>query len=297
MKWPMPKDPINVGYHVVAFVDLAGQRKLLGEAGILLDLKNEQGKGQWFREYFAPVIYFRQIFYDFFKESLSAESTSFIVPADKKDIWDKMRRKKIGIQPFTDSFVIYVCLKEDPDVPVPAGSVFLLLGSCGSSILSTLAQGHALRAGIDVGIAAELYENEVYGPALMQAYKLESEVAIYPRIVIGKNLLDYLQSVLRSEGTDVYSQLSKRMASICQNLLSTDTDGQTILDYLGQGFREHIAYGPAREQLEKVVPLAYNFVRQQEERWEKDGDEELARRYKLLKNYFVSRLDLWKIKQ
>ena len=54
--------------------------------------------------------------------------------------------------------------------------------------LSALQQGIPLRGGIDVGLGTEMFPNEVYGPALLNAYRLESQAAEYPRTALGENL-------------------------------------------------------------------------------------------------------------
>ncbi len=40
----------------------------------------------------------------------------------------------------------------------------------------------------------EMEENIILGPAMVTAYKLESEVAIYPRIVVSENLYNYIKN-------------------------------------------------------------------------------------------------------
>ena len=58
--------------------------------------------------------------------------------------------------------------------------------------LVTLVWGHPARGGLDVGLGVEIAPGEVYGAALERAYQLESEVAQHPRLVIGKELVAYL---------------------------------------------------------------------------------------------------------
>lgn len=62
-----------------------------------------------------------------------------------------------------------------------------------SAIWITFAENNmVLRGGITRGKLLHLNNNVVFGPALVDAHRLESEIAIYPRIVIDKTIEDYL---------------------------------------------------------------------------------------------------------
>jgi hypothetical protein len=43
--------------------------------------------------------------------------------------------------------------------------------------------------------AIDIFPNEVYGPGLVSAHVLESEVAQYPRVVVGPGLMRYLAAL------------------------------------------------------------------------------------------------------
>lgn len=49
-----------------------------------------------------------------------------------------------------------------------------------------------IRAGLDVGIATQIDDKEVYGPALEKAVYLEAQLAEYPRFFAGNELINYL---------------------------------------------------------------------------------------------------------
>jgi hypothetical protein len=59
---------------------------------------------------------------------------------------------------------------------------------------------------------------EIYGTALERAYDLESEVAKYPRIVIGDELSKYLNSVLAE-----FEKSTKPMVSPLPSSFSGDS--------------------------------------------------------------------------
>lgn len=154
-----------------------------------------------------------------------------------------------------------------------------------------MSAGYACRGGIDVGVGGEMFEGELYGPALYEAYRLESQVAQYPRIVIGKNLIDYLVGLTRLEGSDVTSTYTKTIASKCLSFLVQDIDGQPIVDYLGERLMEAVEYQPVEDG---TISKAYEFVKREATKWRDRRDTTLSFRYNLLGNYFTSRLTLWK---
>jgi hypothetical protein len=66
------------------------------------------------------------------------------------------------------------------------------VATCGIGSLS-LSIHLPMRAGLDVGVAMQIDDKEIYGPALESAFYLESKFADkYPRFIVGKELLSYL---------------------------------------------------------------------------------------------------------
>jgi hypothetical protein len=99
--------------------------------------------------------------------------------------------------------------------------------------LEALAQGgRAWRAGLDVGIGMEIFPNEVYGPVLLSAYQLESAVAEWPRVVLGRGLLDYLDFLERLSPTDSLDAFTARMAVGAKEFICTSDDGWPMLHIL-----------------------------------------------------------------
>jgi hypothetical protein len=158
-------------------------------------------------------------------------------------------------------------------------------------MLTSLANRHPLRGGIDVGFATEIGPGEIYGTALERAYLLECRVAKYPRLVIGDELWRYLNAALanfESQTTPVSKAITAIVKKTMQ-MIATDTDGQRILDYLGSVVAENT--GPDHGEL--MIQPAYNFVVAEGKRMLAKGDPELIGRYVLLRRYFESRLAAW----
>ena len=140
-----------------------------------------------------------------------------------------------------------------------------------------------------MGKGVELRRNEIYGPVVPKAYDLESKVAKHPRIVVGAELVHYLETAAANPEDDVFAQHGRALAGCCLSLLGVDTDGQTIVDYLGDGFRQAVT--------QRVIPSlpskAYTFVCEEAARFAAEGDGKLAARYEEVSRYFESRLHLW----
>ena len=82
--------------------------------------------------------------------------------------------------------------------------------------------GYLLRGGVTIG---KLYHDDdiVLGPALVEAYTLESKIAINPRIILGNGVLDtYYEKVEDSIGKFF----------VINDYLQEDEDGYSFVDYL-----------------------------------------------------------------
>ena len=74
------------------------------------------------------------------------------------------------------------------------------------------------------------------------------------------------------------------MARLCQGLISQDIDGQHIVDYLGNGFREAAPDGLDEE----MVTRARAFIDGQLQHWENEHVAKLVQRYKNILQYYES---------
>jgi hypothetical protein len=128
----------------------------------------------------------------------------------------------------------------------------------------------------------ELHPGEMHGCAVVRAYELESQVAQYPRIVLGPYFMQYLVLRSRQQPIDIYTALNRSTAEICQELISLDDDKKHFVDYLGKGFEKYISKG----QVEELKSHALDFVRESLDTWKSKGDEKLIQRYNRLLAYF-----------
>ncbi len=180
-------------YYALAFVDILNQKSELRKIKKLPT--NEQEKSEFISQVkntFGVVQLFRTSFDSFFQSFLkSGPLQTTGLNREQIESMNRFRNPNLNKQLFSDSIIYYASL-ENTSQRFAITNVQALLAGCASSILSTLSIGLACRGGIEAGIAGDVFKNEIYGPALYQAYRLESEVAKYPRIVVGSELRSYI---------------------------------------------------------------------------------------------------------
>jgi hypothetical protein len=278
----MGKRTYRLGHHLVAFLDVLGQRDKFRGLKKPSNAQEEDRVKEVLRQTAGFVVELRTVFQTQF-EVFEAGASNM-----QRHTKEPLRPSFIG---FSDSFVTSVPLREEGHELVPVVTVFSALSAACVVMLTSLANKHPLRGGIDVGLATEIGPAEIYGTALERAYLLESRVAKYPRLVIGDELWRYLNAALvqfESQTTPVSKAITAIVKKTMQ-MIATDTDGQRILDYLGSVVVENA--GPDHGKL--MIQPAYNFVLSEENRMLAKGDPELIGRYVLLRSYFEPRLAPW----
>ena len=134
--------------------------------------------------------------------------------------------------------------------------VFGVFGLTGTLCLLGLATRRPIRGAIDIAWGVEIHQGELYGPAIARAYELESEIAQYPRIVVGPEMVHFLQAQAAYSGEDIFLQTNQGLAAVCLKMLIQDVDGHWILNYLGKEFQNSItkeAHGDLRKKAREFV--------------------------------------------
>ena len=85
-------------------------------------------------------------------------------------------------------------LQPDEGHAIPILGVYDILCTCAALMLVQLAIGHPIRGGLDVGTGM-VVDDELFGAAIVKAYRLESQRAGHPRLVVGHGLLNYSQDI------------------------------------------------------------------------------------------------------
>lgn len=282
----MKKRHLQLGHHLVAFLDVLGQRERFRELRQPKTPEESAQVAEVLRQTAGFVLDLRCTFDDQFQ--LFEAGLMHVREQTNAPI----RPKFVG---FSDSFVTSVPLHNRCDELVPITTVFSALAATATVMLTSLATKHALRGGIDVGLATQIAPQEIYGTALERAYVLESREAEYPRILIGDELGCYLEVALANfemQTTPAAKSIAAIVRKIMQ-LIAIDSDGRRILDYLGPVMVEHA--GPGSRTANGMVQPAYEFVVEEQERVNLAGNAKLAARYQTLRGYFEARLPLWNL--
>jgi hypothetical protein len=193
---------ITLTDHLVAIVDLLGQSNALMEIRelprtdeernvMVTALRNSAGRVNAVRRSFSN-----------FLAGVSTPTPVILdsIPEEHRPDFLRLRRTEIRQRWFSDTLVLSVCLLEEPGAaPVKAanGVWATLFGLAGISLIA-MTGGIPLRGGVDVGLGLDIFEDEVYGPVLVNAHHLECKIAQYPRIVVSSNLLSYLDHLERA---------------------------------------------------------------------------------------------------
>lgn len=286
-KVSVKKRNFDLGYHLVALLDVQGQRERFRQLRLPKNPEDSAAVGEVLRQTAGFVLDLREAFDEQF-ESFAAGATNMM----KRHTEQPVRPKFVG---FSDSFVASVPLRNDGGDLLPIVRVFSALSAAAVVMLMSLASKHPLRGGIDVGLATDIGSQEIYGTALERAYLLESRDAGYPRIVVGDELWRYFSAALANFQGQT-TPIARAVAAITERmmgLIATDADGKRILDYMGQTMMQHA--GPGGGQKDILVRRAYDFVLVEQKRIVEEKNSKLIARYAALRGYVESRLPLWGI--
>jgi len=274
----------TLGYHLVAFLDVQGQRERFRELRLPQNAEEEAQVKEVLRQTAGFVVDLRNLFqhqFEIFEKSVDMGAHSE----------GPVRPNFVG---FSDSFVTSVPLRSDNAGLVRVVTVFSALSAAAIVMLTSLASRHPLRGGIDVSLATEIGPGEIYGTALARAYVLESEVAQYPRIVIGDEFWKYLNAAIAEfeKGSTPVAKSITAIVKRVMGLMTVDGDGKRILDYLGPTMVEHAGPDLPKHVKHMVQPL-YEFVLAEQVRQVARMDGKLIARYEQFRRYVESRLPLW----
>lgn len=287
---PPREDEILFQNYLVVFIDIIGQRSGLRKITSLPT--NEAEKEEFIHKLkgtYGTVTTIRNAFKTFFEGSRAHVPDTSLVPAEQRDALIATQKSEEYFYGFSDSIIIAVPLaSNDENCTAVNGIYFTLIATCGIGLIS-LASKIMLRGGLDVGVAAQIEDKEIYGPALERAYYLESNLAEYPRFVVGNELISYLQWVMKLQCKSIFGAQAKQMAKLCSEMIKQDDDGRYVLDFMGKRARESADNSINAE----VVKSAIDFVRERYHRYLNDNDYKLSSRYFRLLRYLVRHAEEW----
>ncbi len=276
---------IKVYNYAAAFIDILGQKEELKGCGLLPDNKDEVIS---IVKRTVGVIRRLHSQFEEFYDALTRHETGLEIPEEQRQEFVNLQATSLKFQRFSDGLVVYISLDQDSEHS-PINGVFGLLAASGSLCLLGLAQKTPLRAGLDIAWGVELNDSELYGCVVAKSYELESSIAKSPRIVLGEEVIQYLEANLQLSGDGINEDYGRQMASVCRDMITQDEDGQYIVDYLGPGFRKHISNNIENS----IYTDALTYIDEQIDHWSSQNNEKLKQRYLSTRKYFERNRSFW----
>lgn len=206
-------------HYAAAFIDLLGQRDAFREQNLLPIAQTEEEKQQIYetiKKSIKPIADLQRRADEMMRSSNSNPESKLkakLSPSEQAK-WDEMMIAAITTQRWSDGLFIFTPLAEEL-IKCPMNAIFRMFALTGALCFIGLATKQPLRGAIEVAWGVELRPGELYGPVVARTYELESEVAGYPRIVIGPYLVRYLE--LQSENTSEkhHDMVNQKLALRC----------------------------------------------------------------------------------
>ncbi|RPH77611.1 MAG: hypothetical protein EHM80_12180 [Nitrospiraceae bacterium] len=272
--------------YCVSFIDLLGQRNAAKGQGLLPRISSEAEDKAFQKILLDNIGGILELQRDVEEMGsvLSPDPNSPLresLSDEERIVWDELQRKSVNTQYWSDGFVKYACLG-NPEIKCPVNGVFEIFCTAGYFCLLGLVRHRPVRGAIDIAWGAEIRPGELYGPAIIRAYELESEVAQYPRIVIGHEVLRFLETHRSNSGDEPAIRANQEFARRCLDMLVQDDDGYWILHYLGDALQHAATHAHHNNLYQK----ARTFVVNQIEEHKRLRNSKLAFRYTQLFAYF-----------
>ena len=211
---------------------------------------------------------------------------------DDRDLFEAITAYPFVLRLFGDSFVLNFPCGSDPRFgdAVAAGRLHALLHQAGFMMVVLLATGVPLRGGAEIGVGTEYTPRgkpgkELVSASIAKAYRLEHEIANYPRIVVGRDLVGYLSWIAGKPQGTTAARLAAAAAKSALSLCRTEADGSVSLDFLSPNI-----IGAQGLTGRETADRAFAFVRSQFFEAQARHDAKLVGRYGLAMHYFLERL-------
>ncbi len=285
--------------YIIVWLDILGQSKTFSQLDLPLPLMLNEKYDIFKRvvkETFFKVKQFRTIIEDLIRE-FNAKNLY------KSDSLVEISR--IDIQFISDSAILKIPFiknfEETERIPL-ASLIIIFLESLkdicnivSGIMMFSFSQGIAIRGAIDFGVCAEMNEikTDIYGAGVVNAYRNEAKVAKYPRIVIGEHLCKTIGFYcnIYNKQPELFVNRDATLRNQIEHFrryFSEDQDGIPMLSYLDFFTEDHEMFVEQKE----IIIEAYKFIEEQLQIHIKNADDKLSGRYKLVKAYFLERLDV-----
>lgn len=274
--------PLNPAkYFIAGFFDLVGIGRELCELATCSEIgqKEIDHLGHQARK----LMHFRDDF-EKFEEGEQCVSRKFDESRthEEREWCMRHRGNPVKVFTFSDTVVAFSSL-DNTERQIPLESCSNILMKAAASQLFSLVRKTPVRGGIEIGLGIEISEQEVFGTGIYEAYRLERDVADWPRILVGKRLQKYIVDVANGRCNCDLDCLNQVHASLCIDLLCFDHDDVAMVDLLSPVVATIVG-----DSYPELLAKARTFVASELERFTKQGDSKLADRYTKLSTYLCS---------
>ena len=205
--------------YVVCYFDLLGQR-----AGLLNDVRKSYDLTtiQLEVDKVSTAIQRFNALIKGTKKSIVEDTEKLLeaggLSGENKDVLSKkIKSLHLGVQQFSDTTLFFANIENGDCAGLGVFMTWCLL--LAANFIQLLSEHLMVRGGITIGKGWEIEPACLYGPVIEDVYKLESKIAVFPRIVVSEETFCRLEVIEWPE-----FRLSK--------FFCRDYDGVHILDYL-----------------------------------------------------------------
>lgn len=273
-------DKYKFQQYCILFADILNQAEKVDQ---LRNIPNDQSQLPSYldklRETAGVIISIAKIFAANFEELDTIPQRFSNTPEEIKNDFVARTSHPVLKQLFSDTMLFYTPLNRE-EGQCPEWAIYKLFFAAYTTYLYAIKTENPLCGAITFGYAGVFGENGLYGPALMDAYRIEANLARYPRIVVATSLVYELKTIARQNAPkDIQTNMSAMFSKKCLDLLKQDADGLYVIDPQNSEYRE-----VHKETREKSI----RFVNRELVRFQSLGNAKLAGRYQELLRLLTS---------
>ena len=281
--------------YCVIYVDLMGQKLFLHD----LEKSKKEDAQRKINELSTPLLEFKNGVNKRVNEVLD-DLKRIIMNKDEFNgnaLLKSIDDVRVGVQQFSDTTMLYVKMGS----PVSFLVLLFLIEFIAFRTLTDISNGLILRGGIAVGKGWEVERNCLCGSVISEAYNLESKVSNWGRITVSEVLLTRLNAFCdlarECNGWWVLALLNPLL-----QIINKDIDGVLFLDYLNPAVSELYRIEHfGSDWFEECCEKGYKYIINQAEYYQTNANKDyeysrLALRYKIMLQYWKSRLEMWSLK-
>ncbi|MEQ9208184.1 MAG: hypothetical protein RLN78_12510 [Phycisphaerales bacterium] len=211
--------------------------------------------------------------------------------------------RDIGRMSFSDTNIWFVPFG-DKSSGYSTREIALMMLAIASAHVLALQRGVICRGALTIGCGADILgvkegRGEIYGPVLLDAYRLESEASDYPRVIISDSIYKMIRdTIVDTDGMEMDSvefasaNYNNTNLDLMWDFLYQDTDGAFALDYAGERVAEIFSADEKLSTNDIFTDMYNNIQKMMNDAGNKRNFKHL-RRLKLVADYLDSRKQFW----